>query len=62
MILSDIPRPKSPRIEPGAASYDLVAPTKRRVVATALFPSITAATTGPDVINETSSPKNGFVL
>jgi hypothetical protein len=37
-------------IEPGSASKDFVAPTICLVVITALFPSITATTTGPDVI------------
>ena len=51
MILSLNPNPKSPLIEPGAASKDFVAPIMIRVVAIALFPSIIAATTGPDLIN-----------
>ena len=49
-------------MEPGAASKDFVAPIIILVVAIALFPSIIAATTGPDVINEVSSPKNGLSL
>ena len=61
-MLSVSPSPKSPRIEPGAASKDFVEPIMIRVVAIALLPSITAITTRPDVINETSSPKNGLSL
>ena len=56
------PNPKSPRIEPGSASNDFVAPTICLVVATALFPSITATTTGPDVIYDNNSSKNGLSL
>ncbi len=41
---------------------DFVAPIISLVVEIALFASITAATTCPDVIKETSSPKNGFDL
>ena len=50
MIFSVNPNPKSPLIEPGSASNDFVAPTICLVVATALFPSITATTTGPEVM------------
>ena len=53
-------RAKSPRIDPGAASTGLVAPINCRAALTASVPSNTAATSGPPVMNETSSPKNGF--
>ena len=56
------PKPKSPLIEPGSASNDFVAPIIILVVAIALFPSIIAATTGPDVIKDVNSPKNGLSL
>ena len=49
-------------MEPGSASNDLVAPIIILVVAIALLPSIIAATTGPDVINDVNSPKNGLSL
>ena len=51
---------KSPRIEPGAASSGLVAPITWRAAFTACSPSSTIATSGPDVMNETSSSKNGL--
>ena len=44
----------------GAASTGLVAPISWRAAVTASWPSSTAATSGPPVMNETSSPKNGF--
>lgn len=46
-MLSVNPRPKSPRIEPGVASKDFVEPIISLVVAIALLPSMTAATTLP---------------
>src|SRR6185312_3660814 len=46
---------KSPRIVPGAESSGLVAPIIERTVATAPSPSIAIATTGPEVMNSTSS-------
>ena len=51
---------KSPRIEPGAASSGLVAPITWRAASTASSPSSTIATSGPRVMNSTSSPKNGL--
>ena len=51
---------KSPRIEPGAASSGLVAPITWRAAATASSPSSTMATSGPEVMNSTSSSKNGL--
>ena len=51
---------KSPRIEPGAASIGFVAPITWRAAAIACSPSSTIATSGPDVMNSTSSPKNGL--
>ena len=51
---------KSPRIEPGAASSGLVAPITWRAAFTASSPSSTIATSGPEVMNETSSSKNGL--
>ena len=53
-------RARSPRIEPGAASSGSVAPIIWRAAVTASWPSSTAATSGPRVMNSTSSPKNGF--
>src|SRR5215210_6800911 len=51
---------KSPRIEPGAASSGFVAPMTWRAATTACSPSSTIATSGPEVMNDTSSPKNGL--
>ena len=51
---------KSPRIEPGAASSGLVAPMTWRAATTASWPSRTIATSGPEVMNSTSSPKKGL--
>ena len=62
MVLSVIPLPKSPRIVPGAASEGFVVPIIFLVVATTLSPSMTAATTLPEVMNDTSSSKKGFDL
>ena len=62
MMFSVKPRPKSPLIEPGSASNDFVAPTICLVVVTALFPSTTVTTTGPDVIYSNNSPKKGLSL
>ena len=50
---------KSPRIEPGAASSGSVAPITWRAAFTASAPSSTIATIGAEVMNSTSSPKNG---
>ena len=43
------------RIVPGAESSGFVAPIIDRTVATAPSPSIAIATTGPEVMNSTSS-------
>ena len=51
---------KSPRIEPGEASSGFVAPITWRAEGTACSPSSTIATSGPEVMKETSSPKNGL--
>src|SRR3954462_5951311 len=51
---------KSPRMEPGAASSGLVAPITWRAATTAWSPSSTIATSGPEVMNDTSSPKNAL--
>ena len=53
---------KSPRIEPVAASSGLVAPITWRAAFTASSPSSTSATSGPPVMNSTSSPKNGLLV
>ena len=53
---------KSPRIEPGAACSGLVAPITWRAASTAESPSSTIATSGPEVMKSTSSPKNGLPL
>ena len=53
---------KSPRIEPVAASSGFVAPITWRAALTASWPSSTAATSGPEVMKSTSSPKNGRSL
>ena len=50
---------KSPRIEPVVASSGLVAPITWRAALIASSPSSTSATIGPEVMNSTSSPKNG---
>ncbi len=50
---------KSPRIVPGAESSGFVAPIIVRTVAIALGPSSASATSGPEVMKSTSSPKNG---
>ena len=51
---------RSPRIVPGAALTGLVAPISERQAAMTARPSTTAATSGPLVMNVTSSPKNGL--
>ena len=51
---------KSPRIEPVVASSGLVAPITWRAARTASSPSSTIATSGPEVMKLTSSPKNGL--
>ena len=51
---------KSPRIEPVAASSGLVAPITWRAALMASWPSSTSATSGPEVMKSTSSPKNGL--
>ena len=58
--LSGIESARSPRIEPGVASAGLVAPIVVRTVAIAPSPSSTSASVGAEVMNSTSSPKNGF--
>ena len=45
---------------PGSASAGFVAPIVLRIVAIAPSPSTTSASVGPEVMNSTSSPKNGF--
>src|SRR4051812_36436585 len=50
---------KSPRMVPGAESSGFVAPIIVRTVAIASCPSRARATSGPEVMNATSSPKNG---
>ena len=62
IILSVNPMPKSPRIVPASASEDFVLPIISLVVVSALIPSITHATTIPEVMNETNSLKNGLSL
>src|ERR671924_719464 len=62
IMLSVKPRPKSPLIVPGAASNDFVVPIMSLTVLTALLPSRMHATTVPEEMNETSSPKNGLSL
>ena len=47
--------PKSPRIVPGAACRPLVGPIIVRITVTASGPSTTNATTGPAVMNDSSS-------
>src|SRR6516164_7300472 len=47
------------RMVPGVALAGSVAPMMSRYAATALSPSSTCTTTGPEVMNATSSPKNG---
>jgi hypothetical protein len=58
--LSGIEEARSPRIVPGAAFAGSVAPIVARSVAIAPSPSTTSAQVGPEVMNSTSSPKNGF--
>ena len=58
--LSGIDIARSPRIVPGSAFAGFVAPIVLRMVAIALSPSTTSAHVGPEVMNSTSSPKNGF--
>jgi len=50
----------APRIEPGEASSGFVEPITWRAATTAEGPSSTIATSGPEVMNSASSPKNGF--
>jgi hypothetical protein len=58
--LSGIDIARSPRIVPGSAFAGFVAPIVLRIVAIAPSPSTTSAHVGPEVMNSTSSPKNGF--
>ena len=51
---------KSPRIEPGAASWGRVAPFIARTIEIAFGPSSTAATSGPLVMKSTRPLKKGF--
>ncbi len=51
---------KSPRIEPVVASSGFVAPITWRAALMASSPSRTIATSGPEVMNSTSSPKKGL--
>ena len=60
--LSVMLRARSPRIVPGAASYDFVVPIIIRTAFIALLPFRINAIIGPEVINETSSLKNGLLL
>ena len=50
---------KSLRIVPSAALAGLVAPINSRFLATALSPSRTISSTGPEVMNSTRLPKKG---
>ena len=50
----------SPLIVPGSAASGLVAPISLRAEATTPAPSQTMATTGPEQMYETRSPKNGL--
>ena len=50
------------RIVPGAAFFGSVAPIASRFRATALSPSSTCTTTGPEIMNSTSPRKNGRSL
>ncbi len=61
-MFSDRSVAKSPRIVPGAESAGLVAPIIVRTPAIAFSPRTASASTGPEVMNETSSPKNGLPL
>ena len=51
---------RSPRIVPGAESAGFVEPIVERTTAIAPSPSSTSASVGAEVMNSTSSPKNGF--
>jgi hypothetical protein len=51
---------KRPRSDPAHASAGFVAPIVFRAVAIAPSPSRTNASVEPDVMNSTSSRKNGF--
>lgn len=62
IILSVMLRARSPRIVPGAASYDFVEPIMSRTAFIALLPSRINAIVGPEVIKETNSLKNGLLL
>ena len=61
-MLSVILRARSPRIVPGAASYDFVEPIMIRTALIALLPFRISAIVGPEVIKETNSLKNGLSL
>ena len=58
--LSGIDSARSPRIVPGADVAGFVAPIVDRTTAIAPSPSSTSASVGEEVMNVTSSPKNGF--
>lgn len=62
MMLSVKPSPKSPLIDPGNASLDLVFPTINLTVEIALFPSKIHPTVLPEHMNETSSLKKCLSL
>src|ERR671910_604495 len=57
---SVISEARSPRIVPGGASAGSVGPISSRHRTIAFSPVTLATTTGPPVMNSTSSPKNGF--
>src|SRR6185436_14657234 len=60
--LASIESAKSARMVPFAAFFGSVVPISSRFFATALSPSSTWTSTGPEVMNLTRSPKNGRSL
>ncbi len=60
-MFSPISSAKSPRMVPGEALTGSVAPARARNASMARGPSTTMATSGPPVMNSTSSPKNGLL-
>ena len=61
-MFSESSSARSPRIVPGAESSGFVAPIIARTTEIADSPSTASASTGPDVMKETSPAKNGLPL
>ena len=60
-VLAGLGCARSPRMVPGAALTGSVAPIIVRQPSMTSAPSTTSATSGPEVMNSTSRPKNGLL-